>query len=97
MTDSTPAHRCSVRQAAVWALIFVSLAAMFYPGLGQHMLAACDPHTFNDDTRAFIWPLLTYSPHHLFKGDTALTYTDAVELVLQANASALIVTLDMLD
>ena len=35
--------------------------------------------------------------HHLFKGDTAFTKMDTVELVLQANASALIVTLDMLD
>ena len=35
--------------------------------------------------------------HHLFKGDTAFTKMDTVELVLGADAPAVIVTLDMLD
>lgn len=63
------------------AIILVSLAGLFGPSLIAHAKHAADPMWFNDDCRAYIWPMLRYHDPSLFHNDyLAQFFLDAMPI-----------------
>ena len=76
MTDPTSYSRTAApppqsrrRRLIALAIIVISLAGMFGPSLVAHMRHAAEPLWFNDDCRAYIWPMLRYHDPSLFQND----------------------------